>query len=686
MRTVNPTVHHRQTERILRTALRFFAAHGYENTSMEKIASACGVRKASLYHYYRSKEALLHDLISTRLRKAHPPAGFPQSGGMEAKLRFVGTKMLRDFDNPESRQFFQLLLQDSGSNSYVRKAFFSVAQASMRETRESMKKFHPFHGLTPSARREHMRSMHQFLGSLFSYTIESKMWKAGPSRMFSDREYVNSLAHIFARGLRAASAFLISLTLLVPALARAATEESLSLDQYMAQVWEKSPALESARQSREGLELKPLEIGMAYSPIFNASYAFVDNKSEPTSLLSPDRAKITQWNLGLSKKWFTGTSLSLSYGMTGNELFYPPVPPMYASMVGSFLPPSETFTAKPVVSVSQSLLRDFMGGITDWGIEKTKRAAKAGERMQAYGQQASLMQAEMAYWSLALARETVGFKKQALERTQRLNEWTARRAKLNLTDPADLLQTESALRLVTLDLRMAEEDAETAARKFNAARGIDGAEAPATLDSLGEQIGKVTEQPVKTSERLDIQAARESLESARAASKETFYRSLPDLSVFGSVGWNGYDITAEQANQKAMDQKWPVWTVGAAFIAPLDLITLAKVRKGYDSDFTGARAATAKSELDASQDWASLSKKWNDVKARLELAQEIVKLQEQRLAADQKRLENGRILTYQFITTQGDLASAQLTYLRLGMEKISVEAQARMYNSAYGTR
>ena len=82
MRTVNPVVHRRQMERITRTALRHFAARGYDRTSMDEIARACGIRKASLYHYYRGKKELLHDLIRSRLKKGHPREGFPPAGSL----------------------------------------------------------------------------------------------------------------------------------------------------------------------------------------------------------------------------------------------------------------------------------------------------------------------------------------------------------------------------------------------------------------------------------------------------------------------------------------------------------------------------------------------------------------------------------------------------------------------------
>ncbi|NQW15172.1 MAG: TetR/AcrR family transcriptional regulator [Rhodobacter sp.] len=52
---------------ILGKAAEFFAANGYERSSMNQLAEACGVSKALIYHYYNSKEALLYDIVHTHL-------------------------------------------------------------------------------------------------------------------------------------------------------------------------------------------------------------------------------------------------------------------------------------------------------------------------------------------------------------------------------------------------------------------------------------------------------------------------------------------------------------------------------------------------------------------------------------------------------------------------------------------
>ena len=54
---------------ILDRSAQLFAEHGYDRASMSKIAEACGVSKANLYHYYKDKEELLFYVIRFHLEE-----------------------------------------------------------------------------------------------------------------------------------------------------------------------------------------------------------------------------------------------------------------------------------------------------------------------------------------------------------------------------------------------------------------------------------------------------------------------------------------------------------------------------------------------------------------------------------------------------------------------------------------
>ena len=53
---------------ILDRSAELFSECGYDRASMNKIAEACGVSKANLYHYYKDKDELLFDVIRFHLQ------------------------------------------------------------------------------------------------------------------------------------------------------------------------------------------------------------------------------------------------------------------------------------------------------------------------------------------------------------------------------------------------------------------------------------------------------------------------------------------------------------------------------------------------------------------------------------------------------------------------------------------
>lgn len=52
---------------ILHRTAELFARHGFTGASITKIAEACGISKALLYHYYRDKDAVLFDILADHL-------------------------------------------------------------------------------------------------------------------------------------------------------------------------------------------------------------------------------------------------------------------------------------------------------------------------------------------------------------------------------------------------------------------------------------------------------------------------------------------------------------------------------------------------------------------------------------------------------------------------------------------
>ncbi|HEX2162790.1 MAG TPA: TetR/AcrR family transcriptional regulator [Thermoanaerobaculia bacterium] len=102
-----PTTH----ERLLAAATALFAERGYGGTSMADIAERVGVRKASLYNYYPSKDDLLMELLERSLAavSACCAPALERPGTVEERLwgyvrGFVGFAR----ENPELLAIFRL--------------------------------------------------------------------------------------------------------------------------------------------------------------------------------------------------------------------------------------------------------------------------------------------------------------------------------------------------------------------------------------------------------------------------------------------------------------------------------------------------------------------------------------------------------------------------------------------------
>jgi AcrR family transcriptional regulator len=92
-----------QRQRILATALELMGERGVAKTSMRRLASACDLNVATLYHYFPSKAELVRALLlerryNERLREDRPlvDTGLPPRARVEALMTFLWENALAE--------------------------------------------------------------------------------------------------------------------------------------------------------------------------------------------------------------------------------------------------------------------------------------------------------------------------------------------------------------------------------------------------------------------------------------------------------------------------------------------------------------------------------------------------------------------------------------------------------------
>jgi AcrR family transcriptional regulator len=93
-----------QREMILERAAALFARGGYPGTSMNQVADACGLSKATLYHYYRDKYALLVSIADshvTRLQGIVEDA-LAEEKTPQGQLRALIRRLVEEYANAQN--------------------------------------------------------------------------------------------------------------------------------------------------------------------------------------------------------------------------------------------------------------------------------------------------------------------------------------------------------------------------------------------------------------------------------------------------------------------------------------------------------------------------------------------------------------------------------------------------------
>ncbi len=94
-----------QREQILARAAELFARQGYSGTSMNQVAEACGVSKASLYHYVHDKYQLLVEIAQghvDRLRALVAADAAQAAASPEAHLRELIARFMSAYADAQS--------------------------------------------------------------------------------------------------------------------------------------------------------------------------------------------------------------------------------------------------------------------------------------------------------------------------------------------------------------------------------------------------------------------------------------------------------------------------------------------------------------------------------------------------------------------------------------------------------
>jgi len=449
---------------------------------------------------------------------------------------------------------------------------------------------------------------------------------------------------------------------------------SLSLENYLSEVKEKNEGIQALIQKVEAGKLREEEASLLVKPQFFSNVSFYsDAKPTAAPRFQGTKTMVDTYNFGFSQQ--------TPFGLSG-KLFYQWTLTRIEGASPAFLNPARFYEAKPVLELSQSLLKNGFGSETRSNVQVVESGTLAQTYAEGFKLKLALVEAEGAFWRLAAARQMVGVQKESLDRAQRLRDWNRQRVKRGLADVSDELQAEANLQVRTLEYEASVNEMESASRGFNSLRGEKETAVLEELPRFDQNTTQKLEASAQYHPRLDIKAAQELTKVAEAQAAIGKERNTPTLDLFGSLATNGRTPEFGSALSDSFSGQFPTFTVGLKFQTALDVGQVLDNRRAYLGEVKAAELEYRRKAFEGEREFEELSKRFQEARERLRLCFNIEAVQKKKLEREKQRLKVGRSVTYQVILFEQDYAAAELLRLKTQAEVLGLCAQLKLFEES----
>lgn len=446
--------------------------------------------------------------------------------------------------------------------------------------------------------------------------------------------------------------------------ATASTAKVLTLEDYLNQVKSQSPEIRGLIQEVTANELRLREADLLLSPEFYSKYELFDNRAEPVNDFTPSRTQATGWRAGVRDQTLWGLGADLYVGNTHTEL---------GGVDPNFIPLADYNHSVVGLQLTQSLWRNGFGEAARGDYEAAKARSRIAYLQSKFQLKNLLTKAENTYWSLVSFNEIVKLQEENVDRAVKLRQWMNRRAGMRLVDDVDALQAQASAEQRELELMQSLDERAALMREFNTLRGVDSDEVQALTElPTSDFLLKMVKDPNQKMTREDFAILYEQAIAAAAIAKSERSKVRPQLDLVAGVNSNGLDPQRSEASSEAYALENPTWNVGVTFSIPLDYTLLADSRRSSRAQRKAAEDKLTAAKFNEERAWDNILKQRQEAQRRFEKSTSLEKTQTQLVKRERSRLMNGRSTTFQSLTIEQNLASAQVQRVRAQLALLQI--------------
>jgi outer membrane protein len=418
------------------------------------------------------------------------------------------------------------------------------------------------------------------------------------------------------------------------------------------------------------------ESGYFYYPqlFFNLNY--LDQKIPTASFFAGAPVLATQQTTsqsGLRLDLPIGTQLELSLNTTK----------LNTNSSFAFLSPE--YDAFGSLSVRQPLL----GGFAASARKQLTQAERESDAEKArYDQQVLAVNTEVerSYWDLYAAERNYAVQKLSRDRAEAFLNETELRAKAGLVGPNQVANAKTFLAEQDLQVLDREESLDHQSDQLSSLMGVRPAEGMprfVTVDSPPsdfplEDVEQLVERALKNN--LDLQAAHQEIEGARALADAAGWEALPNVNLVGSIGGSGLGgtnqpvvfnndtllLTRSGSFSDALSQvrrrDFPNWSVGVEVNIPIGLRSGLGEKDRLEAQVLNAEQLEIELSRALENQVRSTYRELAHGKDRLKAASDGVAAAQEQVRIGLIEFRNGRSTAFELVRLGEDFAVAQQRY------------------------
>jgi outer membrane protein TolC len=456
----------------------------------------------------------------------------------------------------------------------------------------------------------------------------------------------------------------------------------LTVDDAVRLALENNPDLKADRLDPQISDTRVAVAAGAFKPTFNTSLQRNNQLQPPAGFLipAPTSNDVVTSNAGVSQRlpWF-GTSYSVAWSATHTES---------NSFLNSYNPLLQSGLS---VSVSQPLVRDLFTDTARQQLATSRINRDIADTRLRESLVRTTANVKTAYWNLVSAKANLDARRKALDLARELARVNQARVEVGQSPPIDLVSAQAEVAVDEEQLIIAEttiKEAEDRLRLLilDTSQRDSWTVAIEAIDSppVGLAIPDV-DQAVTSAlrDRADLARARKDIETSETSLKFAGNQRLPDVRLNasyqasglggtqvlrtgtfpGTITGSGEITPFGSVLSQLFGRDYPTWTVGVSVSYPIGLST-------EEANYARARLENTQSQERLRSAEAKVIQQVRDAgwkidmnARRIETARAARALAEQRLDAEQKRLDVGLSTNFLVIQAQRDLAQAKTNEL-----------------------